>query len=217
MEREIRAASIEIFGDKNSCNNGPVDVGTANATLTATGITVDHTTDDAILLDLFADLAEGRDEALKGIWDRCADQLYGFALWRTGSPPDAEDVVQEVWVRLARTGRRLGAVRKPRAYLLRMVRNAAADLLSTRRPLPLDEAVPTMVVLDNADAHIDGRRASELILQLSPKLREVIYLHQFGGLSFRQIAQICGVPLFTAASRHRLAIRQLRKLMGVEP
>ncbi len=182
-------------------------------------MTVDHPTDaadDARLLDLFADLAAGRDEALEGLWDRCADQLYGFALWRTGSVPDAEDVVQEVWVRLARSGRRLAAVRNPRAYLLRIARNCAADLLSRRREVPLDESVPTVVEVDDTDARIDGRRASALILQLSPKLREVIFLHQLGGLSFREIAAVCGVPLFTAASRHRLAIRRLRELMGVD-
>ena len=185
-------------------------------------MTVDHPTEathDAYLLDLFADLAAGRNEALEGLWDHCADQLYGFALWRTGSVPDAEDVVQEVWVRLARSGSRLAAVRNPRAYLLRMAHNCAADLLSRRRTVPLDDSVSTVVEVvevDDADARIDGRRASALVLQLSPKLREVIFLHQLAGLSFREIAGVCGVPLFTAASRHRLAIRRLRELMGVE-
>lgn len=205
--------------DKKGWVGGHVDVDTASGTLTAPGMTVDGTdgaTDDTLLLGLFADLAKGREDALEGIWDRCADLLYGFALWRTGSPPDAEDVVQEVWVRLARSGRLLGRVRNPRAYLMRMTRNAAADLMAGRRTVPIEENTPIPVVVEPADARVDGRRASELVLRLSPKLREVVFLHQLADLSFREIGEICRIPMFTAASRHRLAIRKLRELMGVE-
>jgi RNA polymerase sigma-70 factor (ECF subfamily) len=194
-------------------------VETTGATLTATGITVEHAKDaddHSDLLGLFADVAEGRHEALEGLWDRCVDQLYGLALWRTGSRSDAEDVVQEVWVRLARAGQRLRRVRNPRAYLFTMVRNAVSDLAAGRRSVPLDETESALLVTDDTDARIDGRRATELLLQLSPKLREAVFLRHLVGLNFREIAEICGVPLFTAASRHRLAIRRLRQLMGVE-
>jgi RNA polymerase sigma factor (sigma-70 family) len=121
-----------------------------------------------------------------------------------------------VWVRLARAGRGLRRVRNPRAYLLTMVRNAASDLAAVRRPMPLEDSMTCVVEVDDTDARIDGRRATELLLQLSPKLREAVFLRHIAGLGFREIAEVCGVPLFTAASRHRLAIRRLRKLMGVE-
>ena len=174
------------------------------------------TTGDDPLGVLFVQLAEGRLEALDAVWRLAADELYGLALWRTRSTADAEDAVQEVFVRLARRGTNLSRVRDPKAYLLRMARNAAVDIASRRRHEPLDESIPPLVEIDTVESRVDARRASALVGDLPVGQREVIFLKEFAGLTFRQIAEVCGVPLFTAASRHRLAIKRLRQLMGVE-
>lgn len=168
------------------------------------------------LTRLFAELSSDNLDALEELFDVCGDQLYGLALWRTGSPADAEDAVQEVWLRLARSGAALARIRNPRAYLFRMARNAAVDIVSRRREILMEDPPPTLVVVDDVDAAVDGARASELIRSLAPKFREVVYLHDLLGLTFREVAAICSIPLFTAASRHRLAIRRLRALMGVD-
>jgi RNA polymerase sigma-70 factor (ECF subfamily) len=198
-------------------------VDAARDTLTAIDITMtmddDHSEEaagDDPLGALFRELAEGRIEALDGVWRVCADQLYGLALWRTRSVADAEDAVQEVFVRLARRGTKLSRVRDPRAYLLRMARNAAVDIASRRRHEPLDESIPPLIEIDAVESRVDARRASALVGDLPVGQREVIFLKEFAGLTFRQVAEVCGVPLFTAASRHRLAIKRLRQRMGVE-
>lgn len=172
--------------------------------------------DDDPLGALFRDLAAGRLEALDGVWRQCGDQLYGLALWRTRSAADAEDAVQDVFVRLARHGARLSRVRDPRSYLLRMTRNAAADIAARRRHDPLDDAMPLLVEPDAPEGRIDAGRVSALIAGLPAGQREAVFLHDLAGLSFREVAEVCGIPLFTAASRHRLAIRRLRRLLGVE-
>ena len=59
--------------------------------------------DDATLAALLAELDPERLDALDRIWDLCAEELHGLALWRTGSRQDAEDAVQEVFVRLVRS------------------------------------------------------------------------------------------------------------------
>ena len=88
------------------------------------------------LAQLFDQLAAGRAEALEGLFRACAEELYGLALWRTGSAADAGDVVQEVFVRLARARERLPRVREPRAYLRRMTHRVASDLQRGRARLP---------------------------------------------------------------------------------
>jgi RNA polymerase sigma-70 factor (ECF subfamily) len=97
-----------------------------------------------------------------------------------------------------------------------MTRNAAVDILNRRRDVAIDDSIPVMVAIDDPDTAIDGDRASSLVLVLPPKQREAVYLHQLVGLSFREIAKICGIPIFTAASRHRLGLQKLRTLMGVD-
>ena len=169
------------------------------------------------LLSLAAgSLAEGHTEALDTIWDLCARDLYGLALWRTGSTTDAEDAVQDVFLRLARFPRSLAQARRPRAYLLAMAHRAAVDALR-RRPGALLESDPPLVAPDNdPERAADAERASRLADGLPAKQRTVLFLRLFAELSFADIGRVTGVATFTAASRYRLAIRRLRKRMGVD-
>jgi RNA polymerase sigma-70 factor, ECF subfamily len=161
-------------------------------------------------------LAEGHTEALDTIWDLCTRDLYGLALWRTGSTTDAEDAVQEVFLRLARSPRSLAQARRPRAYLLAMAHRAAVDALR-RRPRALRQADrPLLAPATDPGRAADAERASRLAEGLPAKQRTVLFLRLFAELSFADIGRVTGVATFTAASRYRLAIRRLRKRMGVD-
>jgi len=173
---------------------------------------------DGELRELFDELAPDRLEALDRIWDLAADDLYGLALWRTGSAADAEDVVQEVFVRLARAAPKLARVRKPFAYMLSMTHRAAVDTLRGNRRREELAAAPALAIVDpELEQSADAAKASALLAELPPGQREVVYLRHFADLTFREIGGATGVGTFTAASRYRLAIRRLRKQMGVEP
>jgi len=165
----------------------------------------------------FAAVAGGDLEALAGVFDACADDLFGLALWRTGSREDAADAVQEVFIRLARSGRRLAGVHKPRAYLLAMVHRAAVDILRRRRRTV--EATDALLEPTAAgyEDRADASRLSALLRRLPAAQREAVWLRHFAELTFAEIGEATGVPVFTAASRYRLGIRRLRRLLGVEP
>ena len=155
---------------------------------------------------------------LARIWELVSVDLYNLALWRTGSREDAEDAVQDVFARLAASPERLRAARRPRTYLLTMAHNAAVEALRRRRRMrPLEDA-PDLVE-DSPDLALrgDAARVSKLLLELPPPQRATVYLRHFAELSFFEIGTVCGVSLFTAASRYRLAIQRLRRLLGVSP
>ena len=163
----------------------------------------------------FTALAAGSLDAIEVIYDACAADMFGLALWRTGSREDAADVVQEVFVRLASASSGLGRVRNPRAYVLAMGHSAAVDVLRRRkRTVEADDSVLEPVLHDPVSA-VDAARASRLVMVLPVGQREAVYLRHFAGLSFAEIGDVTGVPTFTAASRYRLGIGRLRKLMGV--
>jgi RNA polymerase sigma-70 factor (ECF subfamily) len=164
----------------------------------------------------FASLAAGDLEALAVIYDACANDLFGLALWRTGSREDAADAVQEVFVRLAGRPGHIARVRNARAYLLAMAHNAAVDILKRRRKtVEAQDAVLEPVTADH-DGSADVGRLSSLLLRLPAVQREAVWLRHFAELSFTEIGAATGVPIFTAASRYRLGLRRLRKLLGVE-
>lgn len=173
-------------------------------------------TDDGVLAGALAALARGEKEAMAVIYDAVGRDLYGLALWRTGNSDDAADSVQEVFVRLASTCADLHAIKNPRAYLMGMAHRAAVDIFrARRRTAALDEAM----LLDGGAGpreRLAAREASLAVAKLTPEHREVIYLRHFCDLTFSEIGKTLGISLFTAASRHRLALNRLRRWMGGE-
>lgn len=165
----------------------------------------------------FDALAAGDLAALETIWDLSSRRLYGLALWRTGCEEDARDVVQEVFVRLASRRGELSAVEKPHVWLLAVAHNAAVDSArrsARRRTEPLESAAHVAAPGANPERAAVASRTSRALAQLPPPQREAVLLHHVAGCSFREIAAITGVPAFTAASRCRLALARLRRLMG---
>lgn len=165
---------------------------------------------------IFAALADGRVRALDELYDLAAADVYRLALWRTGSPEDAEDVVQDVFVRVAEQGMRLRKVRHPRRWLLTVTHRCSIDLVRRRhrrRAEPIEEAPFLIAPSADPDRGIEARALSRLIARLPEKQREVLLLRHFADCTFSDIGRITGVPTFTAASRHRLAISRLRRLL----
>ena len=167
-------------------------------------------------LTIFAALADGRVAVLDELYDLAAADVYRLALWRVGSAEDAEDVVQDVFVRVAEQGHRLAAVRRPRTWLLTVAHRCAVDLCRRNRRRqadPVEETPYLTAPAADPDRGIEAETLSRLIARLPEKQREVILLRHFADCTFSDIGRITGVPTFTAASRHRLAVAKLRRLL----
>lgn len=165
---------------------------------------------------IFAAIAEGQPRALDELYNLAATDVYRLALWRTGSLEDAEDVVQDVFVRVAEQGCRLTTVRHPRRWLLTVTHRRAIDVVRQRRRRqtePIDETSFLEAPSGDPDREIEARTLSRLIARLPEKQREVLLLRHFADCTFSDIGRITGVPTFTAASRHRLAVAKLRRLL----
>ena len=163
----------------------------------------------------FAALAAGEPGALADLYAWCGADLFGLALWRTGSRDDAADVVQEVFVKLMADRARLADVERPRAWLLAIAHRCAVDVVRRRRPEV--EATDDLVMPKGAepDRQVDAARLSALLHRLPAAQREALYLRHFAELSFREIGRTTGVSTFTAATRYRLGIERLRRRLGV--
>lgn len=162
-------------------------------------------------------LAHGDASALETIWNSYGDRAFRHALWVTGRREDAEDVVQTVFAQLAGRGAELLGVRDLAPYLAAIVhREAVAVSMARARGGKSVDADPDALVPVRPDleGEADRRRAAELIGALPSEQREVVVLHLWEGLTFREIGRATGVSTFTAASRYRLAIARLRAALG---
>ena len=164
-------------------------------------------------------LAAGDPEAFAVLYDRLAGRLLGAARTMTGGLSDAEDVVQELFVELARSRARLAGVNDLEAYVFTMLRNAVRrrgrrESIGRRAILAVAEARRASGALDASMAELPDDDLVTAVAALPEHQREVIALKIDGGLTFAEIAAITGTSLNTAASRYRYALDKLRTALG---
>jgi RNA polymerase sigma factor (sigma-70 family) len=129
-------------------------------------------------------------------------------------PGEAEDIVQDVFVRLMAQGRRPDHVR---AWLFRSVRNEAISRLRSarrRRRRERSTAIGCREAFQSRpDELVDARRAEELLASLPRDLREAVVLRIWSGLRLREIAAVTTVSVPTVLRRYRAGLAALRKGM----
>jgi RNA polymerase sigma-70 factor (ECF subfamily) len=149
---------------------------------------------------------------------------HHLARWLTRTQADAEDALQEAVLRAFRSFDRLRPA-SPRAWLLHIVRNCCYDLRKRREhdgeaaleeeALPPDAASPVLgTPPENPERRLlrmaDARALEGALNDLVPEYREVFLLREIEGLSYKEIAEVSGVPIGTVMSRLSRARAQLR-------
>jgi RNA polymerase sigma-70 factor (ECF subfamily) len=122
-------------------------------------------------------------------------------------------VLQETFLRLARSHRRFAAVENPVAYAFTVARNEALRRAQRqRRERSLLTAADLFDIAGEDDRQ--SREAAELVAEalnrVSDEQREVLELKFYSGLTLREIGEVTGVPQGTIATRYRAAIERLR-------
>ena len=132
--------------------------------------------------------------------EQYAGMLYRLAYARTGSRADAEDVMQEVFVRLLRARPEVRDEEHAKAWLLRVGARCAADVLRApwrRREGPLDDGLP----------------APEPVLALPAQYRMAVHLYYYEELSVAEIAAVLGKSEGAVKSRLFRARALLRRYL----
>jgi RNA polymerase sigma-70 factor (ECF subfamily) len=146
---------------------------------------------------------------------------YNLAKWLTQNEHDAEDIVQDAYLRAIR---HFGSFQggEGRAWLLTIVRNLCYDSMRRKsvreRTTPFDEDLHH-TCLDSSDPEtslLQKERAGLLrhaLAELRLELREVLVLRELEELSYREIASIAQVPMGTVMSRLSRARKRLQQVL----
>lgn len=169
--------------------------------------------------DLAGRLARGESAAFAVLYDGCADQLHHYLVLRLGSRDAADEVLQETFLRLARSYRRFASVENPMAYVFTVARNEASRKNQRHaRERGVLSAADLFDIADDDDR--ESREAAQDVAESLQALRdderEVIELKFYSGLTFREIAEVLAIPQGTAATRYRAALDKLRSFLAKE-
>jgi RNA polymerase sigma-70 factor (ECF subfamily) len=162
-------------------------------------------------------------EASGALYDRYASRIYGLGLVLLRNKTDAEDLVQDTFLRVLRLGSRFDPARGSLdVWMLMVARNLAIDLIRRRtveakkltaeptRPEISDEPSPEWLV----EQHDLVRRARKAMDQLPRGQRAALELAYFGERSSTEVAELEGIPTGTVKSRIRAGLMTLRREMG---
>jgi RNA polymerase sigma factor (sigma-70 family) len=168
-------------------------------------------------------LIAGEEGALNEIYDQFSSFVYGLALRVIGDARAAEDVSQDVFVTV---WERPGAFDPDRGslrtWLGTLAHRRAVDHVrreeARRRRAIKDAARPvsTPDVEEMALALVTAERVRSALETLPDEQRRAIHLAYFGGKTYRQVAEVLGIPEGTAKSRLRLGLRRIADVLETE-
>jgi len=149
------------------------------------------------------------------------DAAYNLARWLTRHEHDAQDIVQDAYLRAWKAfGEFHGG--DSRAWLLTIVRNACYSWHRFNRrhetePMPdEDDSIVGSDAWDPAALllqRVDAQTVRQAIDQMPPEFREVLVLRELEGLSYKQVAAVIGAPMGTVMSRLARARARLQELL----
>jgi RNA polymerase sigma-70 factor (ECF subfamily) len=158
-----------------------------------------------------------RGTELERLYDEHVQSLYAFLLNFTRDDADTRDLLQDIFIKLAREPKLLSGVRDERAFLIRLAHNAAIDLMrrrgtrdKTRERLAAGIISPFAPAAD-PDEQTFRAALAEALAELPPEQRAVVHLKLWEGLTFEEIAAVLEISPNTAASRYRYGLDKLRE------
>ncbi len=168
-------------------------------------------------------LNRGDATALSRVYEKYRDDLLRLAASLLSHRATAEDIVQDVFVRFAGAARTFRLTGSLKGYLATCVANAARNDLQAarcRETAGLDEAAESASDAHNPEhwliASEQFNRVRAALGELPAEQREVLTLHLYGDLPFREIAEWQKTSIKTVQSRYRYGLDKLRLLLNSE-
>lgn len=162
------------------------------------------------------------------VFEKYRRQLGAFIARRVPTYDEAEDILQDVFLRFVQTDA-LNPVAQVAAWLFRAARNRIIDRRRKHRETPLPDADDEKgVVSEIADLLADDDHSPEMefirttvweelekaLDELPPEQRDIFYLTEMEGFTFRELAEDTGIPAATLLSRKHYAVKHLRNRLA---
>ncbi len=174
------------------------------------GMTSTGQLNDEQLEGLIAQVGTGDKWALSEIYRLTNRAIYGFSLSIVKNLHDAEDVLQEVYLKVWSAAPSYKGMSKPMAWMFTIARN----LCITRLRAPKSNDIAEYDAYEDTRLMQDDKLLVQALLKtLSEEERQIVMLHSMTGLKHREIADVMGIKPSTVLSKYSRAIKKLRKIL----
>lgn len=159
-------------------------------------------------------VAEGEENAMRSLYELCGSAVYAYALTVCGNVYDAQDVMQDTFIKVYNAAPDYVSQGKPMSWILSIARNLCFDRFRSqaRQVNVTDEALERQLGSTATDA-TDRLVIKSCLLQLDEEERAIVVMHAVGGVKHREIADELGIPLNTVLSKYRRAIAKLKNIL----
>ncbi len=176
---------------------------------------------------LIAEYLAGDEKSLEILFGRYLKPIYIFIYRNIGARQDAEDLTQDVFIKVWRHIKRFDKNKSFKTWIFSIAKNVAIDHLKKKKTIPLSEfeskegeniisetlADPSPLPKELFERAELAKMLNLAMEKLSLKYRMVLYLRYNDHFNFREIAEALEEPLQTIKSRHRRALIQLKKIL----
>ena len=153
---------------------------------------------------------KGDEKSLEILIKKYLKPIYGFVYKYTGNVQEAEDITQEVFVKMWRYLKKYDKNKSFKTWIFSIAKNTCIDWLRKKKTISISE-----LETGESDNFFERAGINQLLEsatgKLLPKYQTVLSLYYDDNLNFREIAEQLGEPLDTVKSRHRRALIILRK------
>ncbi len=170
---------------------------------------------------------QGDEKSLEALILAYLKPIYSFTYRYVGNAQDAEDITQEVFVKVWRHLKRFNQNKSFKTWVFAIAKNTAIDFLKKKKTIPFSEfeneagenmltetlANPAPLPQELLERAGAAQILSSAIDKLSLNYRMVLFLRYNDHFNFREIAESLGESLNTVKSRHRRALIMMRKLL----
>jgi RNA polymerase sigma-70 factor (ECF subfamily) len=177
----------------------------------------------ARLEDLLAAVARGDERAYEVIYDRASGWVLGIVLQVLRDPAQSEEVMQEVLLDVWRSAARFDpALGSGASWVMTLAHRRAVDRVRSERSHVSRELRSATAVIEydevteTVEANLDRERVQHCLATLTVLQRECVNLAYYGGYTYREVAELLGVPAGTVKTRMRDGLIRLRDCLGVE-
>lgn len=173
--------------------------------------------DKYVLEECIKNIALGYEDALVKLYEITKMSVYGFALSILKNVHEAEDVLQDVFIKIYDNAYSYQKSGKPMAWILTITKNLSLmKIRSKKHMIDIDEIVEVIPSKSNYDVSESKLLLIAAFKHISDEERNILMLHVVSGYKHREIAKLLDMSLSTVLSKYNRAIKKMRKVMSEE-